>query len=59
MALERSAYRNPLDYIIFKESKTCAGCENKKDLVMMGETYELCSLGKPFGTRCKKYKESK
>lgn len=59
MALERNAYSDPLKYLLYRESKTCAGCEHKKDLVMMGNTYELCSLGKPFGTRCKKYKESK
>ena len=59
MALERNAYRNPLDYIIFKESKTCKGCEHKKDLQILGATYELCSLGKEYGKRCKKYKEAK
>lgn len=58
MALERNEYRNPLDYIIFKESKTCRGCQHKKDLTMMGKVYELCSLGKPFGNRCKKYREA-
>lgn len=58
MALERNAYHNPLDYIIFKESKTCAGCSHAKDLVLLDKTYKLCSLGKPFGNRCKKYREA-
>jgi len=58
MALEKNAYRNPLDYIIFKENQTCKGCANKKDLTIMGKTYELCTLGKPL-IRCKKYKEDK
>ena len=59
MALEQNAYRNPLDYIIFKESKTCAGCQHQKDLIIMKKTYPLCSLGKEYGKRCKKYAEAK
>ena len=59
MALEKRAYGNQLDYIIFKESKTCKGCKHKKDLVLMGATYELCTKGNPVGKRCKHYKESK
>lgn len=59
MALEKQAYFDPLKYLLSKEAKTCAGCVYAKDLTLMGKTYKLCSKGKPFGKRCKKYEEEK
>lgn len=59
MALESKAYRDPLQYLIQRESKTCAGCDHKKYLVLMGKRYELCSLGNTYGVRCRKYREAK
>lgn len=57
MALDHQAYQDPLKYLIYRESKTCAGCEHKKDLVLMGKTYELCTKGKNPIKRCKHYRE--
>jgi len=57
LALERGAYGNPLDILIFRESKSCKGCKHHQNLTLLGHVYELCALGKPFGKRCKKYQE--
>lgn len=59
MALDKRAYQNPLDYMIWKESKTCKGCIHSQPLTILGVTHELCALGKKHGTRCKKYQEDK
>jgi hypothetical protein len=58
MALEKSAYRNLLDYIIIKENRTCRGCIHAIPFVMLGKSIEACAKGRKFGTKCKLYKEA-
>jgi hypothetical protein len=59
MALERMAYKDPLIYLIHKESKSCKGCVHAKPFIMLGRSYEACAKGKPFGKKYKLYREDK
>lgn len=46
--LPRGDYRDPLEILIMRESKTCAGCV----WVAVAFDTAYCSRGKRFGRRC-------
>lgn len=53
-ALPRGMYRDPLDVVLFEESRTCLGCV----FVAVAFGTEHCEKGKQYGKRCKFYREA-
>jgi hypothetical protein len=55
----RGMARNPADIYEQKESTTCKGCCHIDEVKIGGVTHEICSLGKGYGKRCRRYDERK
>lgn len=55
----RGMARNPADIYEQKESTTCKGCCHIDEMQIAGATVEICSLGRGYGKRCKRYDERK
>lgn len=56
--LQRWEHGNPEEVAIRREAMTCKGCEWREVVIVFGCSQEYCGLGKPYGKRCKKYKEA-
>jgi hypothetical protein len=57
-ALPAGMYRDPLEYLITEEEKTCAGCTHKTEEKQFGIVFAKCSIkGKKYGRRCSRYVE--
>lgn len=51
--LRRGDYRDPLEVLIRKESRTCAGCA----WVAVAFNAMYCQRGRQYGRRCHEYAE--
>lgn len=58
MELEKSAYKDPMKWLMEKQDRSCKGCIHAKPFVMLGKSYEACAKGRVFGVKCKLYKET-
>lgn len=57
MSDEYPRNRDPLDILIFRESKTCKGCKHELEGVAWGERVTVCTKKQQHGKRCKHYEE--
>lgn len=48
-------YRDPLDILIEREEKNCAGCKHERSVVIRGRKAFYCCIHKQHGKRCEKY----
>lgn len=55
----RSLARDPAIIYEQKESTTCKGCCHIEEMKIGGVAHEICSLGRGYGKRCKRYDEGK
>lgn len=55
--IERWEFGDPEAVAIRREDQTCKGCARLDTLVLFGRRTEICTLGRPAGKRCKRYKE--
>ncbi|MEL6236972.1 MAG: hypothetical protein AAFO57_00400 [Pseudomonadota bacterium] len=63
MALEHLDYFDPLERLLRKERRTCAGCIHQERKELFGTVIFVCKLknrdgsGRKHGDRCKNYRE--
>ena len=57
MTLRAGAYRNPLEWLLSQEARTCAGCIWQLQLRRGDKDQMFCTKGKKHGNRCKQYQE--
>lgn len=55
----RGLARDPADIYERQEGFTCKGCAHIDRITVSGSKAEICTIGKGYGRRCKRYDEGK
>lgn len=58
-ALPAWQYRDPLEAAIRAEEESCKGCVFECSVKAFGEQIGMCAKGKPYGQKCKAFKQTK